>query len=566
MLCTPSAAALPSSGTTPPEFGKDISMRTTRLSQRIAFAGVLLSAIPSGGAELLPPTRPFAEVIDYYIDLKLHQGGVAPAPQADDPTLVRRLYLDLAGRIPTRAEARTYASSRDADKREKLISALMNAPEFARHNATEFDAVLRNNNPEAPSVRDYLLAAFRENRPWDKMFRELMGTKAASHHPEQFITRRLKDPDALPRDVSSVFFGLNISCAQCHRHPHISTLTQDFYYGMKGFFAPSFEFQNQLLERQYVPPVVFKSKGETHTARLLFLNGATIDPPAEKIPDLNKAIQEESKRIDELNRNFSRDKQLPPAPTFSPRGELVELALKAENRELFARAMVNRLWKRFYGRGLVMRVDQMHAQNRPSHPELLDWLTRDFIEHRYDLARLIRGLVSSKAYSRTSCWEKGDAPPAALFAVAAVRPLTPMQWGLSHRLASNPAILKPDQPPDFHDRQLDHLEKEAQRVFGKLIEQPRDDMQIGITEALRLSNDAALLQLTGDQLVAALLALKNQQQQITEAYWTVLSRPPSAAESALLATYLQQHKGRPSDAMAQAVWALFNGPEFRFNH
>src|SRR5208282_764333 len=130
------------------------------------------------------------------------------------------------------------------------------------------------------------------------------------------------------------------------------------YYGLKAFFARSYEFQGQVVERRYAPPVQFQAKGQTYTARLLFLNGATVEPPMESVPDLNKAIQEENKQIQELNKNYSSKKELPPVPEFQSRAELVELALKPENRDLFARALVNRLWYRFYGYGLVMRVDQ----------------------------------------------------------------------------------------------------------------------------------------------------------------------------------------------------------------
>jgi hypothetical protein len=537
----------------------------TRLLECLTFAPVLLTTAATLATEPLPADRPVAEVIDHYVERKLQAAGVTPAPQADDHTLARRLYLDLAGRIPTAGEARAYLASTDPRKREKLVEDLMAAPEFVRHNATEFDELLRNYNADAPSVRDYLLLALRENRPWDQMFRELLGVRPAANRPELFLTGRLKDLDSLTRDISSVFFGLNISCAQCHKHPHIASLTQDYYYGLKAFFSRSYEFQGRVIERRYVAPVQFQTKGQTRTARLLFLNGAALEAPAESVPDLNKAIQEENKQIQELNKNYAKTREVPPTPAFSPRAELVELALKPENRDLFARALVNRLWYRFHGYGLVMRFDQMHAANKPSHPELLEWLTRDFIEHKYDLTRLICGFVSTRTYSRSSRWDRDEPPAAELFAVAAVRPLSPMQWGMSHQLASNPA-LKLDQPREAREKQLQALENEVQKAFGKLIQQPRDDLQIGITEALRLSNDAALLKLTGVQLVPALLKLKDPRQQVEEAVWTVLSRPPTPRESELLGAYLEQRKDRPAEALQQIVWALLNGPEFRFNH
>jgi hypothetical protein len=129
-------------------------------------------------------------------------------------------------------------------------------------------------------------------------------------------------------------------------------------------------------------------------------------------------------------------------------------------------------------------------------------------------------------------------------------------------VASNPTRLK----PAITDKLLETLESEAQKSFGKLIEQPREDLQIGITESMNLSNDAALLKLTGDQLVPLLLKLPDRRRQIEMAIWTVLSRPPTAGEVQLLEGYLEQRNDRPTDALQQMVWALFNSAEFRFNY
>ena len=104
------------------------------------------------------------------------------------------------------------------------------------------------------------------------------------------------------------------------------------------------------------------------------------------------------------------------------------------------------------------------------------------------------------------------------------------------------------------------------KTFGGLIEEPREDMQIGITESLKLSNDAALLKITGDRLVPALLKLPDVRQRIDQAVWAVLSRPAAPAEIELFESYLSQRNDRPSDALQQMVWALINSPEFRFNH
>lgn len=537
-------------------------MRST-LPRLLALVGVLLAGGSLIAADpLLPADRPIAEVIDHYIDAKLQQAKINPAPPADDHTLARRLYLDLAGRIPTADESRAFAQSADADKRAKLIDTLLSSPDYVHHNATEFDELLRCDNPDAPSLRAYLLVAFRENRPWDRMFRELLGVTPDSTKPEQFVLKRLKDTDMLARDVSSVFFGLNVSCAQCHKHPYIKSLTQDYFYGMKAFFARSYDFQGTLLERQHAQPVQFKAKdGKLNQTGPMFLDGTKVELPPSAVADLSRAIQDESKQIEELRKNYARTKQLPPTADVNLRSQLAEVALQEDNRERFARSIINRLWARFHGHGLVMRLDQMHANNEPSHPELLAWLSRDFIAHNYDLSRLIRGLVSSKTYARSSRHAAAEPPAPELFAVVRLRPLTPMQWGMSHRVASNPARLK----GGMTDKLLETLEKESQQHFAKIIEQPRDELQIGITESMKLSNDATLLKLTGDGLVPQLLKLPDRRQQIEEATWTVLSRPPTADEVTLLEAYLEARKDRPADALQQLVWALVNSGEFRFN-
>ena len=476
--------------------------------------------------------------------------------------MVRRLYLDLAGRIPTAAEARNSLA------KTKLIEALLAAPEFARHNAIEFNVMLRNDNPDAATLRPYLLEAFQKNRPWDAMFRDVVGASATANptKPESFVLKRLKDPDALARDVSSVFFGLNITCAQCHRHPEIKTLTQDYFFGMKAFFSFSYDFQGQLLERQFVKLPDFKAKsGETRKASLLFLSGTKIEIDSLPEAELTRAIQEESKAIQEATKTYAKSKRLPPAPKFRPRTRFAEVALDGANREMFARSIINRLWFRFYGHGLVVRVDQMHANNPASHPELLQWLTRDLLAHNYDLNRLIEGLVSSQAYARSSEWH-GKEPAKDLFAVAVVRPLSPAQWGLSHRLASDPGALKLGESAESRHKTLDAIESQLQKMFGSLIEQPREEMQIGITESLKLSNNTALLKITGDKLVPALGKLPDAQQRIDEAIWAILSRPASPAELKLFGNYLEQRKDRPEEALQHMVWALINSPEFRFNH
>ena len=141
---------------------------------------------------------------------------------------------------------------------------------------------------------------------------------------------------------------------------------------MLSFFNRTFDVGEFLGEREY-GQVNFKTvEGESREAKPMFLTGAVIDEPPCQEPD-DKAKKEEKKRIEELKKK----KEPPPPPSYSRRAALVETALKDEERAFFARAIVNHIWNRFFGRGLVMPVDQMHSENPPSHPELLAWLARD---------------------------------------------------------------------------------------------------------------------------------------------------------------------------------------------
>ncbi len=214
---------------------------------RLSVLASLALPSPVLAAEILPPDRAIAEVVDHYIDAKIKAAGVAPASPADDATWVRRATLDLAGRVPTAGEERRNEASTAQRKRQLKIEQLAVSPWFDRHTATELNVLLRGLDGSGPDLRKYLIAAVKENRPWSRMFRELLGEGADPLGPEQFILKRVGDGDLLTRDVSSMFFGINITCCQCHTHPYVATLTQDYFYGMKAFFARSFDFQGKLM-------------------------------------------------------------------------------------------------------------------------------------------------------------------------------------------------------------------------------------------------------------------------------------------------------------------------------
>jgi hypothetical protein len=335
---------------------------------------------------------------------------------------------------------------------------------------------------------------------------------------------------------------------------------------MKSFFSRTFDAGEFVGEKNYGIVKFQTVEGTSHDAKLMFLTGEIINEPDSQEPD-ESAKKEEKKLLEELKKK----KEPPPPPSYSRRARLVEVALQPQSEPWLARAIVNHLWNRFFGRGLVMPIDQMHRGNAPSHPELLDWLARDMQSHHYDLKRLIRGLVLSRAYARSSRWESASPRPADdLFAAAIVRPLTPWQYGTSLKLAvTSPDRFPSNLPADELDQRIQQAEAVG-RSLAEKIEYPTDGFQVSVDEALFLSNSEKVMQelLRGgqDSLLEKLNQTPGRREAIEMAVWNVQGRPGAEDELQALDGFLaRRHDALPA-AYNQMVWALLTSSECRFNY
>ena len=534
------------------------------------FVCVALGA-PVWAGELAAPDLPIEQAIDHYVQARLTEKPLQPAPQADDCTLVRRTSVDLLGRIPTVAEAKKFVESTEPDKRLKLVDSLLASPDFAYQFRNQLDTLLMSGQKGSNNEwREYLLKSVRQNRPWNQMFRDMLvgneddpELKAAT----TFVRVRARELDELTNETSTIFFGVNVSCAKCHDHPLVEDWKQDHYFGMASFFQRTYVTKKNALAEKFSGEVKFKTtKGEDKVAKFMFLTGTTIDEPVVEV-----SADEKKKRDEEVKKQMQDDKAGPPLkPDFSPRARLVELALQPGNDQFFARAIVNRVWAMYLGRGLVHPLDQLHSSNPASHPELLDWLTHDLIQHQYDLRRLVRGVVLSQAYARSSEWTGSSEPPAPdLFAVALVRPLSPRQYSMSLRVASaSPETYKPEAGGDEWQKRRDELERSAEG-FANQFELPGENFQVGVDEALLFSNSPQFtddyLRDSPDRLIGAIKQQTDKSTQITTAYWAAFSRAPSADEITACEQYLGK-RAEPVAGLRQMVWALLTSPELRFNH
>ncbi len=502
--------------------------------------------------------------IDRHIDQAMDRANVKATNPLEADQWLRRVAFDLIGRPPSWQELKEFLADDSDFKKEQWVDRWMASPGFLRHHTDELDTLL--SYPDGGNLREYLKKAVAESKPWDQIFKDLMTADQGSDPNAPvgaFLKTRLKDIDKMTNEVSVRFFGVNISCAQCHDHPLVHDWKQDHFYGMKSFFARTFENGGFIAERGYGNVEFVTTKGERKNAKLLFLTGEELNEGSVK-----EYTEEEKQAEKKLLEKLRNEKKPFPAPANSRRSKLMEAGLGDQGRLLLARSIVNRLWFRFLGLGFVMPLDQMHSENPPSHPELLNWLAQDLISHDFDLKRLIRGIVLSQTYARDSSWNRDEPlPPATLYAVGRTRLLTPSQYGAALRIAT----LDPDSVGlrvSLEDRakRLDDA-AQAGRNWSSKFEMPRDDLQLSVAEALFLSNNKQLM----SDLLKQGLAIRLSQEVIDDraielAFQHLLLRDPNDDERTIAKQYLQARSDQRKEAFQQLVWALCTSTEFRFNH
>ena len=526
----------------------------------------VLAALAAVSAPVRADDVPPQTVIDRHVDAAITAAGVSPAPQADDATLIRRLTLDLVGRIPTPAETVAYVKSKAPDKRAKLVDRLLASPGFVRHQAAQFEAMLApEGGRRSGALGDYLRTALGAGKTWDRMFSDLLlpdNSDTTMKGAADFLKARITDTDRLTNDVSVSFFGVNVSCAQCHDHPLVKDWTQDHFYGMKAFLARTYDAGGTVAERGFGQVKYKANKGPERFAGMMFLTGTKLTDPTSR-----EMTKDEQKAEKDLIERAKKEKKAPPRPAFSARAKLVEVSLAEDNADFFARSIANRMWHRFFGSGLVNPLDQMHSENPPSHPELLTYLADDTEAHGYDLKRLVRGIVMSQAYSRSSRYPTEATPERKLFAVALLKPFTPLQLSTSLKIAATDPAQFEGKKTDDVEKQIEQLEASG-RGFASLIAQPTDNFQVGVGEALLFSNgDRVAKEFLTDgsgTVLAKAKALTDPKAAVALLVRSAYGRAPTAAESAALVAYVQRRADRPAEAYRQVLWALVTGPEFRF--
>ncbi|NQV25060.1 MAG: DUF1549 domain-containing protein [Rhodopirellula sp.] len=537
---------------------------------------------------------PLHREIDELVGKRLDERSIAPAAVSSDAEFVRRVFLDLTGMVPTSRQARAFLDDTTAEKRQRLIDELQASPDYAIHMARVFDvmlierriATIKSYDVPAPEWHAWLTEAFAENRPWDQMVRDILGSDGTDDRNTagvKFYLVRDVAPHQLTRDVGRLFLGVDLQCAQCHDDPRIEPYRQADYFGIYAFLQRVTSFRDNeknvsLVGEKAVGAATFVSvftamSGETNPR----LPGGKMVPDPELEKDNEYVVKPGPKERG--------------VPTYSRRLKLAELLPRTETQG-FSRNIANRIWAMLLGRGLVHPLDLHHASNPPSHPELLARLEEWLVEHNYDLKSLVREIMLSDTYQRSSILPDGvETVPDDAFAVAPLRGLSPEQFSWSLLQATGrieqrfgqveakhktTATTPEDAEPAWKTRtlQLEPLERQTRTlipVFAGMPGQPDGDFQPIVDQALHLLNSPTMLPLLRDEpgtLLKRLTAISETESLAEELYLSILSRRPSADETAQVRELLESTKtpAERRESLTALIWGLLLSSEFRLNH
>lgn len=372
----------------------------------LAAAGQVAAQQPAGeaaaveakpaAADAAAPDLPLHERIDRVIESD-HVG--TPAPLAGDSEFLRRIYLDLTGRVPSIEATRAFLADASPDKRQRLVDQLLASPAFSRHMANLFDVMLMERRPDkhvkSGEWQAYLLAAIRGQKPLNELARELLaadGVEEALRPAVKFYLDRDGETNLLTRDVGRVFFGMDLQCAQCHDHPLIDDYFQADYYGIFAFLSRSFVFTDAKAKKSYFAE---KAEGEVSFTSVFTSESGSTGP---RLPGEQPLVEPTFEKDQEYLVKPAKDVR--PVPKYSRRAQLAEHATSGANRA-FNQNLANRLWALMLGRGLVDPVDLHHAANPPAHPELLRLLADELAAMKFDLRGFLRQLALTRAYQRS---------------------------------------------------------------------------------------------------------------------------------------------------------------------
>jgi hypothetical protein len=524
--------------------------------------------------------------IDTFLSKSWHEAEITVLGRCDDRSFVRRIYLDLLGRIPTATEREGFLARTSSNKREELSDELLASKAHARHLAEVFGHALlgratgkgKDRGEREKHLLPYLRWAFETERRWNQIARDMIVARA--DEPEArgaawFLYEQRDDPNLMATATSAALLGKQVQCAQCHNHPIAPEIGQRHYHALVGFFSRTRNVQTPdgpaLGEAAAGGYASFANlEGDTSEMRLEFLSGETVTEPEGKRETDREDFyviappgdwitppkpDPKTKKI-KLTTKVDRT----PTPKFSRRVELARVAID-ENPD-FAKAFVNRAWAILVGRGIVHPVDKMDSAHPPSHPEMLDWLAEDFANSGYRVRRLFAAIIGSRAYQAgTYQHESGARPQPASFAFALDKPLAaePLYRSILVALGAQPAV------DGTIPGETEHRGPFVTGLPTALASSSTPTVQY----AMFVTNSPHLDRILRSEelpLVGELNALDKTDAIVERSFLTVLGRAPDSDDRQVAARFLSDRAEHKEAAIRQLLWALIAGAEFHTNH
>ena len=507
---------------------------------------------------------PVHNYVDEAIFAKLKQLRMQPSALCNDSVFLRRAHLDLLGMTPTADEARAFLADQRADKRSRLVDALLQRPEFADFWALKWSDVLRNEEKTldkkgVQAFHHWIRQAIADGKPLNEFAREIIAARGSTYaHPAANFYRALRDPQARAEAAGQVFLGIRLQCARCHNHP-FDQWTQNDYHSLAAFFA---RVDYRILENNR------KDRLDTHEfdgEQVVFINrdGET------KHPRTGEPMK--PKFLGAATPNFSGNADRLQA--------LADWVARPDN-PFFARTQVNRVWHHLLGKGLVDPNDDFRASNPPVNPALLEALSKDFAANKFDLRHVIRTVMNSRTYQLTAVPNDTNADDEINFTHVEVRPLQAEQLldsfaavvGVPVKFSGYPAGTRANQLPGAqHQRPRGEAATPGEqflKVFGKperllSCECERSD-DTTLNQAFQLLTGELMSQMLADPdnaIGKQIAAGKSDRAVIEHFYHAALSRPPSARELAVAEKLVARSKDRRA-AHEDIVSALTTSKEF----
>ncbi len=512
---------------------------------------------PQAPPALLTPGETAAR-IDQLFQTHWDAVEVQPAAPATDEEFVRRIYLDLAGRIPSVSEVRQFLNDSNPDRRLKLVEELLDGPAFVRH----FTILWRNTLiPEAlddirtrqltPGFEAWLWTQLSAGTPWDKVVRDIITTPlnpaavpnqplTTANSPSAFFLLRDFKPEELASGTSRAFLGVRLDCAQCHDHP-FDRWKQHQFWSLAAFYSG---LQQSEMAAD-APMMTFTTEDSSRRSIVIPRTGETV--PA----------------------TFLSGEQPDWQPNDFPRQVLANWITSPSN-PWFSRMAANQVWSLFMGQGIVHPIDDFSESNPPSHPAVLQLLAEQFAAHNFDLRFLVRTITATRVYQLSSRKSHASQTEPEDFSRAALRGLTPEQ--VFDSLAEATGFYQPyrsDNPFAIADS----------TPRGRFLELFRDSAEsplrkeTTILQALAMINGDFVTSATSPENSSTLRSivdfpLMSDEDRLEAIFLAALSRRPSDDE---IQKCLELLKSAPtSDASANTLgdifWALLNSSEFLLNH